>query len=443
MKTILWNVFEIAVNLYQGFVMMFFPFKYLGGKYSEKFKNNYGLIFSVLLALNISIFNHIASFEHILALSYGVMIFLFSLIFLKGTLQSKIFISVLSLIIVLLSSAAIAGLVSVIFDKPMIEVLQNNDWQRALGVILTQLFIAYLMAFSLKLLKRQNKNNVLLSGKENLLISFTLLFSLLVGSILCLVSFDDISYRNRILMAIGFIILIIINIITILITVDIQHKNLSVIENEKLKLQLTYNKQYIENADAEYELIRKLRHDTKNIYHIIDNYLIEKDIDNARNYIKKAIDIADDHIVFVTTQNKVVNAIINAKLTVAKSLGIKATCLCIDDFDGIDDIDICRLLSNMLDNAIAATSQNKEQSKKMHLKISCDSNIYAFRLENSIDRSVLQENPDLHTTNTQYDKHGYGVKIIKEISKKYNGHCVFFEEDKTFCTLVTLYPELN
>jgi signal transduction histidine kinase regulating citrate/malate metabolism len=231
-----------------------------------------------------------------------------------------------------------------------------------------------------------------------------------------------------------------INIVTLYITADLKNKNNSEIENEKLKLLLTYNKQYIENADIEYQLIRKLRHDTKDVYYVIDNYLELNDIQNARKYIRQMIDIADDHIIFVNTQNNTVNAIINSKLTIAKSFGIDATCLSINEFTGIDDIDLCRLLSNMLENAITATANIKLNAKQINLKIISESEKYTFLIKNSIDESVLKENPKLHTTKTKFDSHGYGIKIIRDIAKKYNGHCDFYEESNMFCCLVVLIP---
>ena len=90
------------------------------------------------------------------------------------------------------------------------------------------------------------------------------------------------------------------------------------------------------------------------------------------------IDIADDHIIFVNTQNNTVNAIINSKLTIAKSFGIDATCLSINEFTGIDDIDLCRLLSNMLENAITATANIKLNAKQINLKIISESEKYTF-----------------------------------------------------------------
>ncbi|MFR6399967.1 hypothetical protein [Ruminococcus sp.] len=72
MKNVAWNLFEILINIYQGIVAMYFSFKYLSGKYSDKFIKNFGLPFSLLLALTISICNHI-TFLNIYMLHFMVL----------------------------------------------------------------------------------------------------------------------------------------------------------------------------------------------------------------------------------------------------------------------------------------------------------------------------------------------------------------------------------
>ena len=61
---ILWEVFEIAVNFFQGFMLIFFPYSYLGDKQNRKFYKSQGIVYSIILASAISIMNRITVFEH-------------------------------------------------------------------------------------------------------------------------------------------------------------------------------------------------------------------------------------------------------------------------------------------------------------------------------------------------------------------------------------------
>ena len=149
MKNVAWNLFEILINIYQGIVAMYFSFKYLSGKYSDKFIKNFGLPFSLLLALTISICNHITFFEHIYAAFYGALIFAYSVFCLKGNVYNKLFVSIYSLIVLLLSGVAVAWLTSTLFNIPIEQILIENSVIRLLGIILTQFLIFYFYYFSI------------------------------------------------------------------------------------------------------------------------------------------------------------------------------------------------------------------------------------------------------------------------------------------------------
>lgn len=442
MSSLAWEIFEIVVNIYQGAIMLYFPFKFLGGKFSDKFIKNYGLIFTCILAVIITIFNQLTAFEHIYIFFYFALIFIYSCLCLDNNIYYKLFASVCPLLIVTLCSVSVIGISSIMFGKSFSEILIYDDWQRFIIIISVQLLILYTTIASLRLLHTSSSNKTPLSKTEILLITVIFFTTIIIEFLFCMVSLDNISDKSRVVIAVGFVCLIVINIVTLNIITDLKDKNDSILENERLKIQLEYNKQYIENADTEYELIKKLRHDTKNVYVVLDDFLSNGNIDKARAYMRKMIDIADERMTFVKTENDVVNSVINAKLTIASSFGINVTCLSHDSFNGIDDIDLCRLLSNMLENAISATSQNITVKKEIILKITEESPKYVFMLKNSIDESVLKSNPMLNTTKKLSDSHGYGTKIIKDISEKYNGRCDFYEDDGMFCCLVVLLPKI-
>ena len=241
MKNVAWNLFEILINIYQGIVAMYFSFKYLSGKYSDKFIKNFGLPFSLLLALTISICNHITFFEHIYAAFYGALIFAYSVFCLKGNVYNKLFVSIYSLIVLLLSGVAVAWLTSTLFNIPIEQILIENSVIRLLGIILTQFLIFYFYYFSIKIFKHDMKGESCLTGTEAVLISITLILSIVIVLILYLVEFEQSNKRNRQLFTVILICVILINIVTLYITADLKNKNNSEIENEKLKLQSHFN----------------------------------------------------------------------------------------------------------------------------------------------------------------------------------------------------------
>ena len=95
-----------------------------------------------------------------------------------------------------------------------------------------------------------------------------------------------------------------------------------------------------------------------------------------------------------------------------------------------------RLLSNMIENAVTASTKSK--SPKIELSIKEENLKYTFLLKNSVDTSILSVNPKLVTTKRDTKKHGLGIGIIKNIASKYNGRCDYYEENGFFCCLVIL-----
>lgn len=195
---------------------------------------------------------------------------------------------------------------------------------------------------------------------------------------------------------------------------------------------------YWKNAANEYNAIRKVRHDYKDNVSVIYTLLKENKPEQAMKHIEKMIGTLSETEIFITTNNSIVNAVINAKLSTAKSFGIDSTCLSVKDFNGIDDLDLCRLLSNMLENAITACRDVSEGKRRIYLKIADDGYNYTFNLKNTIKESVVSNNHNLKTTKLQKEQHGFGTKIIKDISLKYNGRYDFYEENGYFCCNVIL-----
>ena len=438
MTDILWDVFEISVTFFQGFIMIYFPFKFLKGKFSDSFLQNHGAMFSVLLSGLVCLFNKVTVFEHFLFIFYILLIFIYCVLCLNGSLMNKLFASIVPVVIVLTVTILAAGGSAVLFNTSMSDVMSKHNTQRVITVIMAQFLFLYMHMITLNIFKKHSGNGYQLSRNEWLLVSFTLTLSIVLGVLFVLISFDELSHRSRIYILLGILTLLIINTVSIYLIIDIGRKNHTVRENEKLKLQMAYYQNYVENANTEFNLIQKLRHDSKAIYQVLGDFLARGEIDKANSYLRKLTDIADDRIIFINTENDFANSIINARLTMAKSFGIHASCLSVNDFEGIDDTDLCRLLSNMLDNAITATSQSAAKEKKITVNISEEIGTYRFLVCNTIDESVLEKNPELNSTKKNKKVSGYGTKIIKDLAEKYHGKCDFYERESLFCCLVIL-----
>lgn len=438
---VLWEIFEISVNLYQGFVMAYFSYSFLEDKKNRPFLKSPGIFYGLLLMILISVMNYLTIFEGFYSLIYFIILFIYAEFSLRGTILTKAFASIFSNLIMAIASAFMGNLAAVVFKTDFYTILSHNDFKRLISVIATQIVILYFVLLSLRILKTGKRKQNELAITEWLLISLILMISIIIGALLNFISLSSTSQTSGIYTVMCFIGIILINIIVCYIVIELGRKNKAIRENEMLKLTREYNRQYIENANIEYDAIRKLRHDFKDNYRVIYTLLAEGKPDKAMNHIENIQSNLIGTEVFVRTDNDIANAVINSRLSSAKSFGIESTCLSVTSFNGIDDLDLCRLLSNMLENAVTACLDSKNASKNIYLKIVSDDYSYTFNLKNTIDTSVLKHNPKLKTTKSNIDEHGLGTKIIEEIARKYEGKCDFYEEDGLFCCNVVLMKQ--
>lgn len=432
MIDLLWDFFEIVINFYQGFIITYFAYQFLGDYKDRKFCSSPGPLYAVLFSILVSIFNKITFYESVLAVFYVLVIFIYSLRNLKGNIISKLFASVFPMLITLVSAAFVGNLIAAIFDNSLEMILSQNTLERFIALVSTQIMIAYFMFMFLKIGQARQKDGDELETKEWLIISIVFMISIAIGGFLNYISLDKITRDGRMLVAAIVLGLILINASVCYLIFDLSHKNKAVRENEILKIENEYNRQYVEEMKSEYDLIRKMRHDFKDSCFAIKAYLDVGDLNGAKAYLNDYVGEITEKEVYVKTDNEMVNAVINTKLTDAKSYGIIVRCLCISSFEGISDIDICRLLSNIIDNAVAGCRDCCRTDKQIYIKITVDEYAYYIVVKNTVDECVLKNNPKLLSVKKE-DGHGYGIKIIKDITEKYNGRCDFYDADDMFC----------
>lgn len=429
----LWYTFEIMINIFQATITLYFNYAYLKHKNAKKFFSIEGLVFILLFSLTISVMNMYMTYEGLYAFVYSLILFIYSVMFLQGSILKKAFSAVYPIMVILISTSLVSNFMVLLMDSTQSEMLGSISVDKAIVNIIIQFFIFYLITISLKVL---NNDVDTLSKGEWIMIVAILLISIAISSLLNRIAINELSYNENIYVSLIFGGIVIINIITFYCLIGFGKKHKIMHENEILKLQKEYNKSFVESAEREYKMIKELRHDSKDNYQIIYDYIDSGQTEKAKRYIRKINGDFSAKEIFIDTENYTFNAIVNSNFTVAKSQGIECTCIASSDFKGIDEYDLVRLLSNMIENAVTASTKSK--SPKIELSIKEENLKYTFLLKNSVDTSILSVNPKLVTTKRDTKKHGLGIGIIKNIASKYNGRCDYYEENGFFCCLVIL-----
>lgn len=438
MNNLFWIVLEFVTNIYQSFLTTHFICSSFNHNYhSTKGKVIYALG-SFGIALLLFFLNMITSYEGLLGLFYSLYFFVFSLLFLKGSVLKKLFISILTILCVIGISSAVPSIISAVLKDDIDNIYNTNSASRLVSMLLAQILLTYLFAVALNFTK-DGMNS--LKPKEWGLIISILGISFVTFSVIHITAISSNSTSGSLLLMVAELGLILINMVCWYITVNLSRSNRHKEELLLLNKQNEYSQQYAETVKEQYEQTRRLRHDMKQYCTVLDGLIAEKKYDEARLLISKNYKNISHSEVVVDVGSDFVNSILNAKLTLTKSLGIDVICSAEKDLSGIDSADLCNLIGNLLDNAIEAAQNCEPEKRSIELNISSSISRLNITVRNSIQNSVLKVNPDLKSTKHNSEEHGFGIKTIKYIAKKYGGTTDFYEEGTFFISRIELYKK--
>lgn len=232
--------------------------------------------------------------------------------------------------------------------------------------------------------------------------------------------------------------LLIINFVSFFLYGTMEDAYLNNIENTSL-LQTYKNYKYqLEIIMDSQEQIRSLQHDMK--YHLRDLLAMAKDqnMSEMTAYLEEMNQLIVNPNEHVYSGNKEIDSNLNYLLSGAKQkLKNVSVKLAIPEGEYVASIDINIILSNLLDNAITAAERTEE--KYLRLEMFEKQNLLYISVENSYDGTVQEENGVFLTTKRDSSLHGYGLKNVRRIVKKYDGTLRIHHNETRFFVDVMLY----
>lgn len=439
MQNILWVILELTANLFETFLYI----RFVINSFDKKvrifgLKTTYAIGTLTMTAV-VTALNQFTAYEGLLGLIYTVLILVFSVFFLHGSFLKKLFISILTNIC-LISTAVISGnILSAIFKGDSMEIYTEHSFKRFAFMVMGIALLAYMLEIISNFTGGKKQS---LSPKEWIMILMVLVISFFVIAVLHIIILDSETENEHtnLLMA-AEIGIIFINIICLYITVNLNETHRR--EEQLLidKKRNEYSGQYARSIKEQYEQTRRLRHDMKQYAAAMQVLIKNGKFSEAENLAEKQTENLSRIETLINVKNDFLNAILNYKLSYAKSKEIDVFCSIENDISGIEDIDLCNLIGNLLDNAILASEKCEPESRLIEIKISSVGSKLVIIIKNSIYNSVLQENPELKSTKTDSAEHGFGIKTVKYIAEKYNGKYDYYEEGLTFVSYVELHKE--
>lgn len=433
MKDLLWNGFELLINYYQGFIMIWFVYRFLTPQSIKKAKI-FLLVFSVIFGTTITLLNRYTLYEGITSTLYIVILLVYAVIAFNDKIIKKILSTIIPNILLLLITSVELNLISSLNKISVKDLITNDNGVRFMTLIVIQISLWLSLKSIIKLFKFSDSYT--LSDWSPIII--VLISSFILVSLLHVLSLGA-NDTQRLYVNLSYLVIIILNFLMFYVIYLLYLKNAQIKNMKIMSVKEQYMEQYVNNAKTQYEMIRKIRHDIKDQLSTVYELLSNDKTEEAMGFIEQSSSIVKATMTFVQTNNSVANAIINSKLSTAATLGIKVSCITVNDFVGINELDLCDLLSNTLENAInACEAMPLNPNRFIYLEISKENNIYSFMVKNSLDKSVIRDNPKLKTTKKDSINHGLGISIIRDIVNKYSGRYDYYEIDNAFCCSIIL-----
>ncbi|MCI9336711.1 MAG: GHKL domain-containing protein [Lachnospiraceae bacterium] len=183
--------------------------------------------------------------------------------------------------------------------------------------------------------------------------------------------------------------------------------------------------------------MRGWRHDYHNHMQVMKAKLSMGDMEGIGAYLDQLERELDRVDTLVRSGNLMTDAILNSKLTLARRSGIQVICKArLPERLPVEDVDLCVILGNLLDNAIEACRKVEEDSRSLRLYMAVNKGQFYLSLQNS-----APEEPDFdarHYITSKRGNHGLGMKRVKAAVDKYRGYLNLANEPGIFAAEVTM-----
>ena len=199
-------------------------------------------------------------------------------------------------------------------------------------------------------------------------------------------------------------------------------------EEQMRNRMLEADKMYYKDLQSIYEKNRAINHDMKNHLNLLHN-MIENDKQyEALTYIEQIYRVIKDTEV-IHTKRATLNYILNTKMAEMREADVKIIMEINDTLAVLDDMDLCILLGNLLDNSLEAVAACKH--RLIRLSIGHKDDFVFIDLINSYDKEkvIIKENR-LITSKEDHHMHGFGLRNIEQIVEKYHGKIEFAAEEQ-------------
>ena len=203
-----------------------------------------------------------------------------------------------------------------------------------------------------------------------------------------------------------------------------------------------YQRELIETHYAEvenmYNQIRGWRHDYRNHIQVMKAHAATGDMDAIRQYLDMLDTDLNTVDTVVKTGNAMADAILNSKISLARSRGIAVHCDAhIPVKLKMSELDLCCIIGNLFDNAIEASLPLPEDQRLIRVYMDMKGTQLYISFTNFTAAGKLPK-VGRGFRSTKGEGHGFGLVRIDQIIERLDGYLSRNSEDGAFTTEILI-----
>lgn len=192
-----------------------------------------------------------------------------------------------------------------------------------------------------------------------------------------------------------------------------------------------------EEVKEMYLNMRGWRHDYHNHLQVMKVQIAQGQLEEMKSYLDDLEQNLEQVDTYVKSGNLMADAVLNSKLSIAGQKGIRVNCKAVLPAAlSVEDVDLCVLLGNLLDNALEACEKIPEEQRFLRIYMVVNRSQLYMSVQNSA-REELDFN-ERNYISTKRGNHGLGMKRVKALADKYEGYLTLANEPGIFAAEVTL-----
>lgn len=348
------------------------------------------------------------------------MLVIYACLFMDGNIFQKMYASMFIIATIIFVTVLLGSIMGALYNVHFIEFTGTASTEKCLLVIFIQITIWVVAVMLVRILRRYSYG---VNIKDTVIIMAAMIMSVIITNEVQMMSTDSDAEKMIVRSIIIMICVTIMFILCVALYEIIQRSTYALMEQTIMEQAYKSRLENVEDIKTNVERISRIKHELNKTLIAANLMLKDGRTEEAMEFLSQFDGDLDKIIVDkMYTDNIVVNEFLAKKSKDCRQKNIDFVVVVNGELKLIKNVDIFCVLSNLIDNAIEA--QTFVDNKRVEVFIDENEDVCCLKIYNNItdDMAKSFKNDTLFNTHKK-DKmvHGYGLKNVNDVVKKYNG----------------------